>query len=342
MLGAMPLASNDRLVLGCWQLSHGHGRDVDDAERVLEAHVAAGFGTLDCADIYGGVEETIGRFAAAHGLGPDALRVHTKYVPDLADLPHLGADDVRAAIDRSCARLRRDVLDLVQFHWWDYGAPGFLEVLETLHALQREGRILAVGLTNVDTSHLRAALDRGVPIAAVQTQYSLLDRRPGGAFAELAQREGVAVLAYGSLAGGLLSRRHLARPDVAADPENRSLVKYRLVVDELGGWDALQALLHELDAVASELGCEVSDLAARWVLAQPAVRACVVGIRSTRHLARLVALRDAPPLPSEALERLERTRSRFPELPGEVYELERDRDGPHGRIMRYGLRRAGD
>ena len=337
MLDAMPLASNDRLILGCWQLARGHGRDVEDPERVLEAHVAAGFGTLDCADLYTGVEEAIGRFAAAHGLGPQQLRVHTKYVPDLADLERLRPDDVRAAVDRSCARLRRDALDLVQFHWWDYGVPGFLDALETLHALQREGRVRAIGLTNVDAAHLRAAIDHGVPIAAVQTQFSLLDRRPRGAFQRVADDAGVAILAYGSLAGGLLTQRSLGAADVADDPENRSLVKYRLIVDEIGGWGALQALLAELRSVADDLGSDVATIAAAWCLAQDGVRACVVGIRSTRHVERLVALRAAPELPRAVIERLERARGRSPEVPGEVYALERDRDGPHGRIMRYGL-----
>jgi aryl-alcohol dehydrogenase-like predicted oxidoreductase len=337
MLDGMPLASNDRLILGCWQLARGHGRDVEDPERVLEAHVAAGFGTLDCADIYTGVEETIGRFAAAHGLGPQQLRVHTKYVPDLAELERLRPDDVRAAIERSCVRLRRDALDLVQFHWWDYGVPGFLEALETLHELQREGRVHAIGLTNVDAAHLRAAVDHGVDVAAVQTQFSLLDRRPRGAFQRLAADAGVAILAYGSLAGGLLSQRHLGADDIAGGPENRSLVKYRLIVEEIGGWSALQALLGDVQSVADELGSDVASVAAAWCLAQGGVRACVVGIRSTRHVERLVALRDAAELPDAAMARLERARGRFPEVPGEVYGLERDRDGPHGRIMRYGL-----
>ena len=340
MLQGMPLASNDRLILGCWQLAHGHGSDVEPAERVLEAHLAAGFATLDCADIYSGVEATIGAFAAAHGLGPEQLRVHTKYVPDLADLPGLSADDVRAAVDRSCARLGRDSLDLLQFHWWDYTLPGFLSALETLQELKLAGRIDAIGLTNVDAAHLDAALAHGIDVAAVQTQYSLLDRRPRGAFSERAQQGDVALLAYGSLAGGLLTRRQLGATDVGFTPENRSLLKYRLIVEELGGWPALQGLLAELESVASELGRDVASVAVGWALAQPGTRACIVGIRSTRHVAGLAALRDAAPLPSAALERLERARSRYPEVPGEVYALERDRTGRHGRIMRYGLHRT--
>ena len=340
MIAPMTLTYVDRLILGCWQLADGHGREVEDGFEVLEAHVAAGFRVLDCADIYTGVEELVGRFAAAHGLGPDALKVHTKYVPDLASLPSLGRDDVRSAIERSCRRLRRETLDLVQFHWWDYRVPRFHEALEALHELQREGRLRAIGLTNVDASHLREALAHGIPIASVQTQYSLLDRRPRGGLDRVAVEAGVDLLCYGSLAGGLLSDRYLGHDDLGDAHENRSLTKYRLILEEIGGWPALQALLRDMRVVAEAHGSDIAGVATGWCLAQPGVRGCIVGIRSRRHVERLAAVRAAPSLGDADLERLESARARFPEVPGEVYELERDRDGRHGRIMKYGLNRA--
>jgi len=341
MLPGMPLPDVDRVILGGWQLAVGHGRDCDDGLAVLESHYAAGFRVLDCADIYSGVEALIGRFAAAHGLAPAQLRVHTKYVPDLSDLSSLGPADVRAAVERSCTRLGRDTLDLVQFHWWDYAVPRYLDALEALVTLQHEGRVRAIGLTNVDSSRLREIVAYGIPVAALQTQYSLLDRRPRGPVSDVAAEYGIELLAYGSVAGGLLSDRHLGAADIgSSDHENRSLTKYRLIVDELGGWEALQELLRALRDVANEVGLDVASVASAWVLQQPHVRACIVGIRSHRHVAALTRLRDSAPLAAEQLARLERARSRYPEVPGDVYDLERDRDGRHGRIMKYGLNRA--
>jgi aryl-alcohol dehydrogenase-like predicted oxidoreductase len=333
----MTLSYVDRLVLGCWQLAAGHGSRVEDPAVVLEAYYAAGFRVFDCADIYTGVEERLGAFAATHGLRAEDLRVHTKYVPDLQALPSLRAEDVARSVERSCARLRRDALDLVQFHWWDLTVPGYLHALEALDDLRRQGLVRAIGLTNFDGPRLREILDLGVPIASIQVQCSLLDRRPRGAFAELARAHGVDLLCYGSVAGGLLSDAYLGAPPLAGAVENRSLVKYALVVEELGGWPALQALLVALREVADARGSDVASIAAAWCLQQPGVRACIVGIRSLRHLERHVRLRDAPPLGDEELAHLERVRSAFPEVPGEVYALERDREGRHGRVMKYGL-----
>lgn len=334
----------DPVILGGWQLAAGHGRDTEDGFAVLEAHYAAGFRTLDCADIYTGVEDLIGAFARTNGLGPTDLRVHTKLVPDLAALATFDADAVERAVDRSCERLGREALDLVQLHWWDDGVPGHERVLEALHALAERGRVHGIGLTNVSTARLRSSLELGVPIASVQVQASILDRRALGAFADLAARHGVDLLAYGSVAGGLLSDRYLGADDVGLPDaaggvahENRSLTKYRLVVEELGGWPTLQSLLAELRAVADGCGLDVAGVASAWTLAQPRVRACIVGVRSRRHVDALVRLREAPPLGAADLERLEAARRRYPEVPGDVYALERDRSGRHGRIMKYGL-----
>jgi aryl-alcohol dehydrogenase-like predicted oxidoreductase len=337
MIARMSLPYVDRLILGCWQLAEGHGSRVDDPQRVLEAYYGAGFRVLDCADIYTGVEEAIGSFVAAHGLGEGDVHVHTKLVPDLAALATFSGGDVERSVDRSLARLGLNALDLVQFHWWDYRVPGYLEALDALGEQQRQGTVRAIGLTNFDRTRLAQIVEHGVRVASIQVQYSLLDRRPRGAFSELAREHDVDVLAYGSVAGGLLSDAYLGASPPAGTPENRSLTKYALIVEELGGWEALQALLRELRAIADERGSDVASVATAWCLRQPGVRACIVGMRSARHLERHVALREAPPLGDDEAQRLGRLRATFPEVPGEVFGLERDRTGPHGRIMKYGL-----
>jgi aryl-alcohol dehydrogenase-like predicted oxidoreductase len=336
----MPLPPIDPIVLGCWQLAEGHGHEVEERPAVLEAYLEAGFRAFDVADIYTGVEALLGEVLAAHGAS-DAVRVHTKLVPDLAELPLLGSDDVRRMIDRSRKRLRKERLELVQFHWWDNAVPGALKVLETLQSLRDEGAIAGIGVTNFAATDLADFAAEGIPIDSVQVQVSLIDRRSRGAFSELAAEHGIDLLAYGSVAGGLLREAWLDQDAPAEPHENRSLTKYLLMVRELGGWGALQDLLRALDTVARRHASDVASVASAWVLAQPGVRAAVVGIRSRRHLARHSALRRGFTLEPEDVAALEAVRRRYPEIPGPVYALERDRSGPHGRIMKYGLQEAG-
>ena len=329
------------VVVGGWQLAAGHSSGALEALEVLEAYYEAGFRTFDCADIYTGVESLLGSFIRAHGLGPDDVRVHTKYVPDLSALEHLSFEQIEAAMDRSRTRLGLEVLDLVQFHWWHLPSGDYLRALHDLHALQRSGKLRAVGLTNFDAPQVRAILAEGIPVAAMQVQYSLLDRRPAAALAPLLAQHGVALLAYGSVAGGLLSGRYLGASEPRAPFENRSLAKYLLVVEEVGGWDALQGLLRALEAVAgaraADLTADLATVASAYALAQPGVRACIVGARNTEHLREHLRLLKGFALTPQELAGLEAARRAYPELPGGVYALERDIGGRHGRVMKYEL-----
>src|SRR6185436_3704230 len=162
-------------------------------------------------------------------------QVHTKYVPDLASLGTVDAAATRAIIDRSRRRLGREALDLVQFHWWDYAVERYVEVALNLKSLRREGAIRHIGVTNFDTPRLRALLEAGVPVVSHQVQYSILDRRPAGAMSVLAAERGFRLLCYGSVLGGFLSERWLGAPEPPEPFENRSLTKYKLVIDEAVG-----------------------------------------------------------------------------------------------------------
>lgn len=337
-----PSYSISRVIRGGWQLAGGHGA-VDRAavEGDLLAYYQAGITTFDCADIYTGVEEMIGAFRAGvtARLGLEALRelkVHTKFVPDLAILPTIDRAYVRSIIERSLTRLRTERLDLVQFHWWDYAAPRWVETAQWLTELQAEGKIDLIGATNFDTAHVETMVGAGVPLRSLQVQYSLLDHRPGGAMAEACRRLGVQFLCYGSIAGGFLSERWLGQADPAGTLENRSLVKYRLIIDEFGGWPLFQELLTTLHDVAGRLGTSISAVAARHVLDQPGVAAVIVGARDRRHLADTLAI-GATQFGDDDRARIDAVLARRQGPGGDVYDLERDRSGRHGAIMKYNL-----
>ncbi len=85
-------------------------------------------------------------------------------------------------------RLRTERLDLVQFHWWSYAAPGMAEAALWLKELQAAGKIDNIGGTNFGTAETRTLLAAGVPLVSMQTQYSLLDQRPENGWRRFAPR----------------------------------------------------------------------------------------------------------------------------------------------------------
>ncbi|WP_158818645.1 aldo/keto reductase [Methylocapsa sp. S129] len=329
-----------RVIRGGWQLAGGHGPI--DREAAIDDLVAAfdsGVTTFDCADIYTGVEELIGAFRArvATTRGTQAARsihIHTKLVPDLATLESIDKAYVERIVDRALKRLRMERLDLVQFHWWRYAAPGMMDVIGWLDEFRRAGKIRHVGLTNFDTAHLREVLLSGVDILSVQTQYSVLDGRPGNGVAALCEEYGVWLLCYGSVAGGFLSDRWLGAPEPVTPLENRSLVKYKLIIDDFGGWDLFQELLRALRRVADRHAVDIATIASRYVLDRPRAAAVIVGARNRAHVddnARImaIALSDA----DEA--EISPVTARATGPLGDCYELERDLTGRHGSIMHY-------
>ena len=331
-----PGYSISRIIKGGWQLALGHGRGPVGAQDQADmaTFVDAGITTFDCADIYTGVEELIGSFTKP--VGRD-LQVHTKYVPDLTALASVDLAGTRAIIERSQKRLRRETLDLVQFHWWDYAVDRYVEVALNLERLQGEGAIRHIGVTNFDTLRLRALLDAGVPVVSHQVQYSLLDRRPAGSMAALCAERNVRFLCYGALLGGFLSERWLGVAEPAEPLENRSLTKYKLIIDEALGWDGFQSLLQTVRRIGDHHGVSIGAIGIAWVLAQSGVAAAIVGARNSSHLPQTLAALKVGLLEQD-LQTLNGLSGRG--IAGDVYELERDRNGPHGRIMKYNLNRT--
>lgn len=334
-----------RIIKGGWQLAGGHGHvKPEQAINDMLLYVQAGITTFDCADIYTGVEERIGRFLSRHCREMNSgelprIQVHTKYVPDLGALPSLGQADVERAIDRSLRRLGVECLDLVQFHWWDYEIPGYVEAAVHLHDLQRTAKIRHVGLTNFDVARMAEIVNAGVRVVANQVQYSVLDRRPESAIVRFCARHGIALLCYGTLAGGLLSDRYLGAPRPEPPYENRSLTKYMLIVDEFGGWDLFQELLAALHRVGVKHDVSIAAVATRWVLQRPGAAAAIVGARHAGHLSDTLRIFDFA-LDDEDMASIESVAQKAQGPLGAVYALERVKGGQHAAIMKYNLSEA--
>jgi aryl-alcohol dehydrogenase-like predicted oxidoreductase len=337
-----PGYSISRVIRGGWQLAGGHGA-IDRAQAVVDLVAAydAGITTYDCADIYTGVEELIGaarlKLASERGLDAAAkMKVHTKLVPDLEILPRISRDYIRNIVDTSVRRLKTERLDLVQFHWWDYGNRFYVDAMGWLADMQAEGKIRNVGTTNFDVERLTEIVNSGVRLISQQLQYSVLDQRPRHGLSEFAKANNITFLCYGTVAGGFISERWLGAPEPDMPLENRSLVKYKLIIDDFGGWDLFQEMLRTLKAIGDRHGTDLATIASAWVLEQPQVAAVIVGARNQAHAlanAKImdVVLTDADRAAIGAVI----DRSTGPE--GDVYTLERDRTGRHGAIMHYNL-----
>jgi len=318
------------IIKGGWQLSAGHSLDrtIEDAAAVADtvAFVEAGISTLDFGDIYVGVEELIGRalkeLQSRYGQSArNMVQLHTKYVPNEKSLSTYDPRDVSAIVNRSLGRLGVDQVDLVQFHWWNYEANHYLDAMRELFALKDEGKIRHIGITNFDTAKTKEFTDAGFKPASTQVQYSLLDRRVELSLGKYCIDNGIGIIAFGTVAGGFISERFLG----ASEPNEfatRSNVKYKLIIEDFGGWELFQELLRVLDQIAKNHQSDIASISSAWTLQQPGVKAVIVGARNQDHLNRNLAIPNIVFTESE-LSAVNSVLAQSKVIEGDVYYLER-------------------
>lgn len=293
----------------------GRQLETTSAVSAMAAYAAAGLTTFDMADHYGSSELITGHFRAKQSSG-GSCEVLTKWVPGPGPLTR---NDVRAAVARACERLRTDRIDVMQFHAWRYSHPAWLDALIWLQELRMDGLIGHLGVTNFDTAHLRVAVRSGIELVSNQVCCSLLDRRATGRMAEFCGANGIAILAYGTLAGGFLTDRWVGKPEPAdAELTTWSQAKYKRFIDAAGGWDAYQRVLAVACDVARRIGVPLASVAARYVLEQPAVGAVILGARlgQREHVVETTRLFDFE-LDAESRARLDDTAALLRPIPGD-------------------------
>ena len=329
-----PGYSISRVAKGNWQLAAKHSAPYaqDDAVEDMRRYVEAGINAFDCADHYVGVEDTIGVFRRRYPALAKQLRVSTKYTPDLELLSRLTRRDVELAVDTSLKRLGVEQLDLVQFHWWDYDVPGCVQTMLWLQEFKQAGKVAHLGVTNFNVARLREIVEGGVTLLTNQLQYSLLDTRPENGMVEFCRTHGIKLFCYGTIAGGFLSDRWLGQHDPVPPYANHSLIKYRLIVEEFGGWDKFQALLRKMSEIARAHDSSIAAVAARYVLDKPMVATALVGAKDSRHLDETLAifklkLRDSDRASLAAIS------DTAPGPRGDCYDLERDKESIHAKVM---------
>jgi len=272
-----------RILNGMWQVAGGHGRiNSELAIAEMVKYHDAGFTTWDLADIYGPAEDFIGEFRRklAELKGDEELhnvQALTKWVPDPQRITR---QIVQASIERSMRRMGVSSIDLLQFHWWDYNNPYYIDALKHLSCLRNEGKIKHVGLTNFDTERMEIMKDAGLRIVSNQIQYSIVDRRPEAKMAPFCRGNSASLLAYGTVLGGLMSERYLGKPEPSqSELDTLSLRKYKRMIDAWGGWGLFQELLSTLKAIGQKHSGSIANVATRYILDKPAVAGVIIGAR---------------------------------------------------------------
>jgi len=269
-----------RAITGLWQIADmekgGNTLDPVAIAKLMTPYVNAGFTTFDMADHYGSAEIIAGNFKKTEAAGKQAV-LFTKWVPKPGQVTR---EQVRKAVKERLERLQIQKVDLLQYHAWSFTNPYWLDALIYLQELKEEGLIGALGTTNFDTSHLRIAKSTGIEVVSNQISYSLVDRRGRGKMAEYCSENSIAILAYGTLCGGFISKKWLGKAEpTTSELSNWSLMKYKRFIDAAGGWGKFQNLLQVLDQISQETGRSISTIASKYQLSQKAVGAVIIGAR---------------------------------------------------------------
>jgi 1-deoxyxylulose-5-phosphate synthase len=304
-----------KLCLGT--MTFGLQCDVAQSNAILDAAAAAGVNFLDTANVYplGGGHNTAGRTEQIVG---DWLKgKRHRYVVATKCAGQMGPDPwdqgtsrkhILGAIDASLKRLGTDYIDLYQLHRYDPKTP-LDETLDALDMVVKAGKARYVGVSNWPAYKVARAIGRGevknlVRIDSVQPRYNLLFRGYERDLLPLCLDEGIAVIPYNPLAGGMLTGKHDAK---APPPEgSRFQLGSAGVRYQERYWHEREfASVAALRKVAAEAGLSMATMAMRWTLSNPAITAPIIGASRPEQLADSLAAAEQGPLPGDLKAKLD-------------------------------------
>ncbi len=281
------------------------GFQIDEATsiRIMDTAADAGVTFIDTADVYplGGGLSRVGRTEEIVGRWLKGKRARfvlaTKAVGEMGPSPwDRGASrkHLLDAIDASLKRLNTDYVDLYQLHSDDLDTP-LDETLEALDVIVRSGRARYVGVSNFLAYRLARALGRADALrtarfVSVQPRYNLLFRQIERELLPLAQEEGLAVMPYNPLAGGLLTGKHRRE---TPPPEGRFTVGTAGAVYQARYWHEREfATIEALKQLTADAGLTLSTVAVAWVLSNDVVTSVILGASRREQLGDTLAALD--------------------------------------------------
>lgn len=268
----------------------GWTADEPTSFRLLDAFVDAGFNFIDTADSYsrwvpghqGGESETIiGNWLKQHGKR-DEVVIATKVGSDMGEgRKGLSRNHIRRSVEESLRRLQTDYIDLYQSHYDDLDTP-IEETLETYNQLVEEGKILAIGTSNMSAERIRQSLEISkqngyARYESLQPEYNLYDRSHfEQEYGALCETEQLGVISYFSLASGFLSGKYRSEADLSKSQRGGGIKKY---LNDRGF-----RILAALDEVAKRYNANPTQVSLAWLMAQPLVIAPIASATSVEQL----------------------------------------------------------
>jgi aryl-alcohol dehydrogenase-like predicted oxidoreductase len=271
-IGTAPIGS----LPGVWWVNWGHQAERDSV-RAIHAAVEGGINWVDTAPFYGWgrAEEIVGRALRDHGDVLVFTKCGTMRREDGADYMDLRPETIRTDLEQSLRRLRRESVDLLQLHDVDRNVP-VEETWGAIHELIREGKVRHGGISNHPPELVERALAVG-PVAALQFEYSALQRREEERLLPFAREREIGVIVWAPLASGFLTDGFDL--DALEDGDFRRTHPFAQRAD--------------LDEIRREVGGTAGAL--RFVLQHPAVSGAIVGIRNEREALDAVSAASASP-----------------------------------------------
>ena len=284
-----------RLALGTMTFGTewGWGADEAGAEEMYSISREAGINLFDTADFYTGgtSEEWLGRFVR-NASDRDNVVLATKYSLNSKGDPNTGGNARKhmiSSVEESLSRMGTDYIDLYYLHVWDRLTPAE-EVMRTFDDLVSSGKVRYVALSDVPAWYAARAQTiaefRGYEkLAAIQLQYSLVERSIEHEYTDLCAEMGIGLVPWGPMGGGLLSGKY--KPSEGRQPDDAG--RLAMVQDDQGpayqkfserNWTIISAL----EEVANQIGQSMATTALNWVVNRPGVGSVLLGASKPEQL----------------------------------------------------------
>jgi aryl-alcohol dehydrogenase-like predicted oxidoreductase len=313
-LGAMTFGDRSG---GRW--ANIHGLTQDDSTALVKQAVDAGINFIDTANVYttGQSEQFVGGALKALGIRRSDIVVATKAMGAMGEGKNdsgVGRKHLLDQIDASLERLGLDHVDLYQIHGWDPLTP-MEEALEALNDIVRSGRARYIGVSNWAAWQIAKALGiserRGwAKFVSDQAYYTVAGRDLERELAPMLLSEGLGLMVWSPLAGGLLSGKYDLSPEGAKGEGRRANFDFPPV-------DLTRAvpLVATMNSMAEKRGVSVAQIALAWLLYHPVVSTVIVGAKRADQLADNIAATEVE-LDAAELDQLDQLSALPREYPG--------------------------